>query len=263
MHQSDSIEKEVSQKYPQESFSNYGIYTIKDSLQFALPNTVISFQRLGKDKYSYSRENSQSTPVEDYIAIRTADLEVEFAPTYPINVPAYRTDYVFLKFEKSIFVSMKSSTEIFVPVPIENAFVFTGSEIREHVDVFSCFPSNSRYGLYGPPEYGRLCKFAKIAISSNDKDFESFLFAKMKVKIENKYEEGVKVGHLIFPVTNHDLYYKDKSAVFDTLKVIIKDRLGLVYANIEHEPISLKGWTKAPRRKEKTDHEFSMKWGFT
>ncbi len=92
------------------------------------------------------------------ISVRTKNLEIEFVPSFPIHVPAYRTDFVFLKLLKSIFISMKSTTEFYVPIPIENVIFFSGHEIHEHVDVFSCVPDNSRFGLYGPLEKGKQSK---------------------------------------------------------------------------------------------------------
>lgn len=243
-------------------FSNYGHYTVSDELTLSLPNTKIKFKRLSNDKYSYSRENTQSGLVENLISVRTKNLEIEFVPSFPIHVPAYRTDFVFLKLIKPIFISMKSSTEAFVPVPIENAIFFSGPEVHEHVDVFSCTPNKSRFALYGPPENGKLCKHAMVQLEYNDNVFEPFLFAKMKVIIENELETGFKLGKIIFPVTNHELYYKEDKAIFDTLRVNMWDRLGVDFPEIDCEPISLKGWGKAPRHMEKTKHEFSMDMGF-
>lgn len=259
---SESNALEAPDKNSGGDFSNYGHYTITDELTLTLPNTKIKFKRLSSDKYSYSRENTQSGLVENLISIRTKNLEIEFVPSFPIHVPAYRTDFVFLKLLKSIFVSMKSSTEAFVPVPIENAIFFSGHEVNEHVDVFSCTPNKSRFALYGPPEQGKLCKHAIVPIEYEDKDFEPFLFAKMKVVIENELETGFRLGRLIFPVTNHDLYYQKDKAVFDTLAVQMWDRVGVDYPEIECEQISPKGWAKTPRYMEKTKHQFSMDMGF-
>jgi hypothetical protein len=162
---------------------------------------------------------------------------------------------------KPIFISMKSTTEFYVPIPIENAIFFTGSEVHEHVDVFSCVPNNLRFGLYGPPENGKLSKTANVSVEYTDKDFEPFLYAKMKVIVDNELKTGFRLGKLVFPITNHDLYYQKDSAIFDTLLVIMKDRLGVDYPDIKCKSLSLNGWKKVPRHMEKTQHEFSMSMG--
>lgn len=245
-----------------EAFSNYGHYTIENDLTLTLPNTKIKFQRLSDDKFSYTRENSQNGIFESLISIRTKNLKIEFVPSFPIHVPAYRTDFVFLKFIKPIFTSMKSTTEIYVSVPIENAIFFSGDEVTEHLDVFSCTPNKSRFALYGPPENGKLSKISQVGIEYEDADFaEPFLFAKMKVLIENDLKTGFRLGKLVFPVTNHDLYYKKTNAIYDPLRVIMKDRLGVDYPDIECEPSPISGWKKAPRHLEKTSHPFSMSMG--
>jgi uncharacterized protein len=243
-----------------QNFSDFGTYLIKDKFTISVPNTKIHFQRLSDDKYQYIRQGTSKT--ESLISIRTDNLEVEFVPSFPIFVPAYRTDYVYLNFKKPIFVSRESSTEIFVPVPIENALYFTGPEINEYIDVFSCKPETARFGLYGPPEEGKLCKFANISVEYEDRDFEPFLYAKMRVKIDNELENGIKLGKLIFPITNHELYYNEKTAVLDDLRLVIKDRLGVVYGDVECEDTHMGGWSKAPRSMERTEHKFVMGMGF-
>lgn len=252
----------IKEKSPESitDFSNYGHYTIDKKLTLKLPNTEITFERMSDDKYSYTRENSQSGLTERLISVRTKKLEIEFVPSFPIHIPAQRTDYVFLKFIKPIFISMKSSTEIYVPVPIENAVFFTGPDIHEHIDVFSCDPSRSRFGLYGPPENGKLAKTETVGIGDQNSEFEQFLYAKMKVRVENDLKTGFKLSRLVFPVTNHDIHYLNKDVIFDTLKVILKDRLGVDYPDIECEHEKLPGWHTSPRHMEKTKHEFSMKW---
>lgn len=252
----------IFDKNSRNNFSNYGRYVVDDSLTLTLPNTKIHFRRISDDKYSYSRENTQSGVFESIISVRTENLEFVFVPSFPIHIPAYRTDYVFLKLTKPIFISMKSSTAAYVPVPIENAIFFTGNEIREHIDVFSCVPDMSRFGLYGAPENGKLAKIAKTDLEFQDVDFEPFLYAKMKVMIENDLKVGFRLGKLVFPVTNHDLYYRKNTAVFDPLKIIMKDRLGVDYPDVRCEDLLLDGWEKAPRHAEKTIHEFSMNAGF-
>ncbi len=259
MNSEESIAKETSTKDFTE-FSNYGNYTVTNELTLRLPNTKITFQRLSEDKYSYTRENLQSGLTESLISVRTKNLEIDFVPSFPIHVPAHRTDYVFLKFIKPIFISMKSSTEIYVPVPIENAIFFTGSHIHEHIDVFSCIPNKSRFGLYGPPENGKLAKTVTVEVGHQNIDFEPFLYAKMKVMVENDLKTGFRLGRIVFPVTNHDIYYRNDRAAFDTLKVMLKDRLGVDYPDIECEQAVFHDWHLAPRHMEKTKHEFSMKW---
>ncbi|HEX5358764.1 MAG TPA: DUF432 domain-containing protein, partial [Candidatus Nitrosotalea sp.] len=120
---------------------------------------------MSKDKFHYKRMNSNCV-VEKIITIRTDDLEMEFVPTHPLYTPSYKTDYMFLRFMQPIFVSRNSVTDIFVSVPIEIGLYFTGNAIREPFDVFSCEPAYSRYALYGDPDQGTICKYAKVMIQT-------------------------------------------------------------------------------------------------
>ena len=58
-------------------FSNYGIYDLGDDLELLLPNTLIKFQRISDNAFSYFRENSEGQTIEKIIPIKSNDVKIE------------------------------------------------------------------------------------------------------------------------------------------------------------------------------------------
>ena len=115
-------------------YSKYGEYTINDNLELILPNTTVKIERIGEHAFSYFRQNSEGQIIEKMIPAKSNELKIELAPIRPLNHPARRTGYVFLKFDKEIYLSQKSAASIFVHCPIEvGVFLIDGSK-RESLD---------------------------------------------------------------------------------------------------------------------------------
>ncbi len=240
----------------------YGIHTVKEKLEFCLPNNTISLERMSEDKFHYKRMNSSGV-IEKIIAIKTPNLEMEFVPTHPLYTPSYKTDYMFLRLTQPLFVSRNSVTDIFVSVPIEIGLYFTGNEIREPFDVFSCEPAYSRYALYGDPDQGTICKYAKVMLQTQDDKFISYVQGGLKITIDNELDTGISIGKIVFPIQDHDIYYDHVNAVYDNLKINVKNRLGIEIVDIvQQNETGPKGWSKSPRLKKITDIKFAMEKGF-
>ncbi|HSD04617.1 MAG TPA: DUF432 domain-containing protein, partial [Nitrosopumilaceae archaeon] len=161
-------------------YSKYGHYIVKKELEINLPNTAIKFSHHSKNKFSYHRTNSESEDVHKIIAVKSEPLQIELIPSLPLHLPAYKTDFVFLRFINKLFLSANSSTEVVVPFPIELAICITENNTTDYLDFFTCDGSNSRYGLYGSPEEGKLCKYARIPWEYNE-NVSYFRYAKMKI----------------------------------------------------------------------------------
>jgi hypothetical protein len=83
------------------------------------------------------------------------------------------------------------------------------------------------------------------------------------LKIVNELEESVRVGKIVFPVTDHDLYYRENQVMMDGLEATIKNRVGLhIIETVQKPAVKQTGWNLAPRDTEKTDYKFSMERGF-
>ena len=241
---------------------DYGIHVVKDKLEFQIPNNSISLKRANDDKFFYKRTGPFGT-LEKLISIRTSDLEMEFVPTHPIYTPSYKTDYMFLRLSKPVFVSRNSKTEIFVSIPVEIGLFFTGNKIREYFDVFSCNDDYSRYALYGQPDQGILCKFANVVPEAKVPENLEFVHGRLKVIVNNELDTGVSIGKVVFPIRDHDVYYNKFDSAYDDLEIIIKDRLGVqVVEIVQQDNTGPKKWARSPRTMEKADVKFSMEMGF-
>ena len=240
-------------------FSNYGIYTINEDLDLSLPNTAIKIERIGENAFSYFRENSEGKIVEKIIPAKSNEIKIEIAPIRPLNHPARRTGYVFLKFDKDIYLSHDSAASIFVHCPIEIGIFLIRDSSRESLDWITCNPLNSRFGLYGSPDSGILCKYAEITLATDLTDSIPYVEGVMKITIENNLKSGQTVSKVIFPITDNSLYYEGSKAIIDGIKVTMKKRAVVSIADIQTDSLSTT-WTKSPTW-ENTTTNTSMEMG--
>lgn len=244
------------------NFSKYGRYSVKDRLELEFPNTKIIISSIDNEKFSYQRTDSENESINKIISAKDAKLEIEIAPVIPINLPKHKTDFLFLRLTEKLFLNKNASAEVFIPLPIEIGVFYVEHNKTEPFDFFTCETLHSRYGLYGPPEEGMLCKYAKISLMKNNEE-SPFVYAKMRVFVHNELDKGVSLGKIVFPVTDHELYYKDAKVQVDNLKVAIKHRGALEFVEVVQNTIQKPdGWVRSPTHRHKPDYKFSMEKGF-
>ena len=226
-------------------FSKYGIYTITDSLELILPNVQINIDRIGDKAFSYTRKNSEENISEKIIPSISNEIKVELAPIQPLNHPARRTNYVFLKFDKDIFLSEESAASVFVHCPIEIGVFLVHNSHRDSLDWVTCDPGNSRFGLYGSPDSGTLCKYADVSMAKDMDDSNSYFNGVMKLVLENKLNKGQSISKVIFPIIENSIYYSESKAILDGIKVSLKKRAVVSIADVKVDPIST-DWKKSP-----------------
>ena len=241
------------------NFSKYGVYTITDSLELTLPNTKIRIERIGEKAFSYTRKNSEDEISEKIIPSKSNEIKLELAPIRPLNHPARRTGYVFLNFDKNIFLSKESAATVFVQCPIEIGLFLVHNSHRDSLDWITCNPDNSRFGLYGPPDSGTLCKYAVVPMAEDMEDSISYVNGILKVDLENKLNSGQSINRIIFPITDNSIYYSDSKAILDGIKVTLRKRAVVSIADVKVDPIST-DWVKAPTWDDTTTTE-SMEMG--
>ena len=227
------------------SEQKFGIYTITDSLEFNLPNSEIQIKRLSDNVFSYIRKNFNDELIEKIIPTKSNELTIELSPIRPINYPAKRTNYVYLDLETPLFLSEGSAATIFVRCPIEIGVFLVHGEHKDSLDWFTCAPEQSRFGLYGTPESGTLCKYAKSEIVESYDDSIPFVNGVMSVNIQNELEGGHSVSKIVFPISDHSLYYKDSKTIIDSLNAVLKKKLTLEILDISPKTIQT-DWKLAP-----------------
>ncbi len=241
----------MSNETSESTFSNYGIYDVTENLELSLPNTSIKIERVGENAFSYYRKDSEGNISEKMIPTKSNEIQIELAPIRPLNHPARRTGYVFLKFDKEIYLSEDSAASIFVHCPIEiGVFLIHGSH-RESLDWVTCNPLNSRFGLYGSPDTGTLCKYAKVSLATDYSDSIPYIEGVMKIIIENTLKTGQTVSKVIFPITDNSLYYEDSKAIIDGIKVTMRKRAVVSIADVKTDSVST-DWAKSPTWEDTT-----------
>jgi len=226
-------------------FSNYGIYDLGDNLELLLPNTLIKFQRISDNAFSYFRENSEGQIIEKIIPVKSNDVKIELAPIRPLNHPAKRTNYVFLKLDKEIHLGENSAASIFVHCPIEIGIFLIYGDNHEPLDWITCSPLNSRFSLYGSPDTGTLCKYAEVSLATDYNDSVSYVNGVMHIVIENTLSFAQTISKVIFPISDNNLYYNDSKSIVDGIKIIMKKRAAVNIAEVKPILVDTE-WTPAP-----------------
>ena len=235
---------------PETVLSNYGIYDLEDELEFFLPNTSIKFHRITDNAFSYFRKNSEGRIIEKIIPVKSNDLKIELAPIRPLNHPARRTDHIFLKFDKAIHLSANSAASIFIHCPIEVGIFLIHDSIHDSLDWITCDPLNSRFALYGSPDTGTLCKYAKVSSAIDYNDSNSYLEGVMQIILENTLSSSQSISKVVFPITDNALYYENSKTIIDGIKITMKKRAAVNIADVNTMSLET-DWSKSPTWEDK------------
>jgi len=241
-------------------YSKYGSYEIEEKLDLFFPSVDVRISRDDEGNFSYLRKDSEGNIVEKIIPSVSKKIRIEVAPIRPLNYPARRTNFVYLKFDKEVFLSKGASTSFLVRCPIEIGIFLVSESNKDSMDWFTCDPSSSRFGLYGAPDTGKLCKYYKVPIVKSELDSELHLSCVMKVSFVNQLERGYSITKAIFPITDHLLYYKGEKSQLDSLQVTLRKRVAVEYVETAEVPLAQTDWTQSPSW-EKDTQTPSMEMG--
>lgn len=228
-----------------DDFSNYGIYKITDSKEFTFPNIEIKITKVSENVFSYTRRDSEDNLSEKMIPTKSNELTIELSPIRPLNYPAKRTTYVYLDLETPVFLSEGSAATIFTRCPIEIGVFLVHDLHKDSLDWFTCDPTNSRFGLYGTPESGTLCKYAKSEIVESYEDSIPYINAVLEINIRNELNEGHSISRIVFPITDNSIYYKNSKAIIDSVYAVLKKQITLEILDVSSQSIQT-NWTLAP-----------------
>lgn len=219
------------------TFSNYGLYDIDDSLELNLPGSQIRIRKISENVFSYSRKNFDDDLIEKIIPVKSPKLQIELCPIRPSNFPAKRTNFMYLDIATPIFLSENSSATVFLRCPIEIGVFFVHDGHKDSLDSFTCDPVNSRFCLYGAPESGALCKYAYTEIVESYDDSIPFVNGVLKVNLQNELSKGLSISKIVFPMSDNSIYYHHSNAIFDSLNAVLKKKLTLEIIDINSEKI--------------------------
>ncbi len=235
----------MSQNTTESLFSDYGIFVIDENKDFLFPGIEIKIEKIGPNVFSYSRKDSENNLVEKMIPTTSDQLILEFSPIRPLNYPARRTNYVYLELETPVFLSEGAAAKIFARCPIEIGIFLVHDEHKDSLDWFSCDPINSRFGLYGNPESGTLCKYSKSNIVASYDDSTPYFDSVMEINLKNNLDRGYLLSKIIFPISDNAIYYQKNKAIVDSLDVILKKKVLIEIIDVASKKID-SSWTMSP-----------------
>ena len=184
------------------------------------------------------------------IPVKSQDVKIELAPIRPLNYPARRTTHVLLQFDKEIYLSENSAASIFVHCPIEIGIFLLHDSNHDSLDWITCNPLNSRVGLYGSPDTGTLCKYAKVSLATDYSDSNSYLEGVMQIVIENTLSFGQSISKIVFQITDNALYYQDSKTIIDGIKITMKKRAAVNNADVKTTTLET-DWSMSPTWEDK------------
>ena len=239
---------------------NYGIFEIKENVELIFPSIKAQIKRDHEKSFFYSRVDSEGNKIEKIIPSDQDKITIEIAPIRPLNYPARRTNFVYLDFDKEVFLSEGASTSFLVRCPIEIGIFLVHDTHKDSMDSFTCDPSRSRFGLYGSPDTGILCKYFKVPIVKSELDSEPYHSCVVRLSFENLLERGFSITKVVFPITDHFIYYENQKAQLDPLQVKLRKRGVVEFAEAFETPLQDMTWAKSPSWEDDT-HTPSMEMG--
>ncbi len=219
------------------TFSNYGLYDVGESLDLNLPNIEIKIKKIGENVFSYARRDSENDLIEKIIPTKSSKLQVELCPIRPLNFPAKRTSFMYLDIDTPVFLSEDSSATVFLRCPIDIGIFLVYDNHKDSLDCFTCDPVNSRFCLYGSPESGTLCKYARTEIVESYDDSIPFINAVLKINLQNQLSKGLSMNKVVFQMSENSIYYKNSKAIVDSLFAVMKKKLTLEIIDVNSEKI--------------------------
>lgn len=251
------------QHYEETPKDGYGVFQLKDSkLEIELLEFKIKVDKIDDDKYVYSRLSDDKKIVSKVFTSKSPQVNLELAPLMPQNLPDRVTNYTMLKFNETLQIQKQSNTKFQILFPIEIGVFAVIGETRSLIECFSGDPSKSRYGMYGTPEDGVLCKTFSTSLDSNEKQ-NPFLNSRISINFSNETESVVSLSKLVFLSTNHDVHYKSNDVVTDGIACVIKEIMGNQFAEINTQTSETPSeFSTSPRIDSKTSDQFTMDKGF-
>lgn len=238
----------------------YGIYEISENTEFIFPSITVRIKKDQENSFNYSRIDSEGNTVEMIIPSDKDRITIEIAPIRPLNYPARRTNFVYLDFDKEVFLSEGATTTFVVRCPVEIGVFLVHDSHKDSMDSFSCDPSRGRFGLYGSPDTGVLCKYFKVPIVKSELDSVLYHSCTVRLNFENQLERGYSIKKVVFPITDHTIYYEKEKSQLDSLQIKLRKRGVVEFAEAAEVILSDISWAKSPAWEQDT-HTPSMEMG--
>ena len=194
----ESIEQTSTTGANNLSWSGYNL-----PMEISTPEVSLSVERI-INGYRYCRDMG-GEKIEKIILSNYGKLYLN--PTEPLNTPKEITPYLLLEFNQPIIVDPKTSTSVFVTVPLETACVFYINETDfTVVDIFTL--TQPKFTLYGGISSGIVCKYWNTGVYFSIPPVDPRMIGVMKLNIRNSSSRWVEITKTVFSAYGMKLYYR-------------------------------------------------------
>ncbi len=231
----------------------FGNYDLRE-FSIEMGELKISLERSG-GHFVYRRELGDV--VEKIIV--ASDAEIVINPVEPVNLPKNVTNFMLIEFERPIVCEPSSGFIVYATFPIEIGVLLSKGGSTEVLDVFSF--QRPKYALYGDPRGGVICRYWRSNVYTELPELDWLREGAMRLRVENRSDEWLEIGKLVFNVCSMKVYYDD-SAVFCSARASV---LSKTVAETDFEALEHFNGRKSVElyvaRRIRLGRKFVMEWG--
>ena len=198
----------------------FGSYAIEDGFSIQFRKNKISLTKTGEDSYIYRRDHEGESASKTVFSSKKGKVKLAIYPVRPIQMPRRLAHNIMVKLESPIALPPKSSVTHHLTMPIEIG-VFTISKKSNYmIDAFSLsFP---KYGLYGTPDMGYICRLHNSTISSEEEAVQ-YEEAEIIMKFQNKSANWATIHKIVMDAYMVDLYLSGDTVYLEASNLVIED----------------------------------------
>jgi hypothetical protein len=249
---SDNItEKEI------EEFDDYREIVVEQKVERHFGHHHLVMFKVDFNKYAYQRFEGDKLVVEKIIASDRA-LRLGIFPVSPIHTPAKYASHMMLKLVTPLVLDPKSHVDAYLTMSIEIGVVRSSGDDVQIIDAFSV--GQPKYGLYGIPELGILCRYHETRINPEIPKATPYKEAVFRAHFHNYTDKINTINRVVFPIEGADFYYRKNEAYYSDIEVVIEYALTKFVATVDVTNAEWVG-TKTNLR-QKFDPSYVMLWGF-
>jgi len=239
-----------------------GIYgLIRNSA--TIGNHIVRIEDYGKNLKKYQRITDNSEVASSAVLPGDSVLLVE--PSIPIFLPfQYESEALMIRLKEPVYVTPNYTSTFYLEAPFD---IVVYDEDGEIIDIFTI--ENPKYGLYGDPNNGVVCRYGKSSVYVSDEDIPPTR-AILPVKVRNSFNTTLKVTLIVVPYRLLKTYYSQNGKVYySTAKVELEDKnRAVVYASKEAPLRGLRQSKIDPFKRKgifiPTEvGRFELEWGFS
>ncbi|MEB3772253.1 MAG: DUF432 domain-containing protein [Desulfurococcales archaeon] len=217
----------------------------------------------GRRLKKYIRENSSGEILSQ--AVLPGDSVLLAEPSIPVFLPfQFESEAIMVRLKEPVYVTPGYTSTFYVEAPYD---IVVYDEDGEIIDIFS--PGNPKYGLYGDPNNGVVCRYGKSSVYVSEEDVPENS-AVLPVKVMNSYHTTLKITLIVVHYRLLRTYYSDDGRVYYSVaKVELEEKnRAVVYSSKQPPHKGLRQSRIDPYKRKgvfiPTEvGRFELEWGFS